>query len=67
MELHEEHLADSTVSDLIYGDIATADGNAKLLTQEAATEVPAAQGLLAVRASQAACAGNNNKNHNKMT
>ena len=54
-------MADSTVSDLIYGDIGTADENVELLTQEAVTEVKAAQGLLAVGASQAACAGDNKK------
>ena len=49
------------MSDYIYEEVRTADGNAKLLTQEAATEVTAAQDLLDVGASQAACAGNNNK------
>ena len=47
--------------DLTYGQSGAADGNAELLTQEAATEVPVARGLLAVGASQAACAGDNNK------
>ena len=54
------------MTDLLYGQGGTADENAELLTQEAATEVPAAKGLLAVGASQAAVLATTTNNPHKM-